>query len=57
MRWNQKQFISEGATTAWATSKKRGFYNGLTEKRRRWREADAAFYIEKNNGKVYRDEV
>lgn len=25
--------------------KKQGFYDGLTEERRRWREADAVFYI------------
>lgn len=33
------------AMTAWVISKKQGFYNGLTEERRRWREADAVFYI------------
>lgn len=29
--------------------KRQGFYNGLTEKRRCWREADAAFYIAERN--------
>ena len=34
------------AMTALGISKKQGFYNRLTErKRRRWREADAVFYI------------
>ena len=33
------------AMTALGISKKQGFYDGLTEERRRWREADAVFYI------------
>gem|GEM_PF-4000420 len=31
--------------TAWDTSKKQESYSGLTEKRRCWLRADAAFYI------------